>query len=171
MAVFDATALIHLLEPDAPAIIDPATGDPVSDAKARVDHLVQTLEQKHERIIVPTPALSEVLVHADEAMVSYLEVLNNAARFRIVPFDQRAAIELAAIVRDGPSLQSLRVGTGSTRASLKFDRQILAIARVAGEATIYSDDTDMPKLGDSLGFKVIRTYDLPVPPGEQAHLF
>ena len=44
MAVFDATALIHLLEPDAPAIIDPATGDPVSDAKARVNRLVQRLE-------------------------------------------------------------------------------------------------------------------------------
>ena len=34
MAVFDATALIHLLEPDAPSIIDPATKMPVPDTKA-----------------------------------------------------------------------------------------------------------------------------------------
>ena len=111
------------------------------------------MEQKRERIIVPTPALSEVLVHANDAVASYLEVLNNTSRFRIAPFDQRAAIELAAITREGPLGQSLRVGASSTRTSLKFDRQIVAIARVEGETTIYSDDTDMGKLGESLNFK------------------
>ena len=171
MAVFDATALIHLFEPDAPAIIDPKTQEPVADAQARIDNLVQTLEQKRERVVVPTPALSEVLVHADDAMATYLEVLNNTSRFRIVPFDQRAAIELAAIVRDGPSTEELRVGTGSTRASLKFDRQIVAIARVENETAIYSDDADMGKLGESFDLKVIRTYDLTLPPGEQTQLF
>lgn len=171
MAVFDATALIHLFEPDARAIIDPATQEPVSNAKARIDHLVETLENKHERVVIPTPVLSEVLVHADEAMASYLEVLNNTSRFRIVPFDQRAAIELAAIIRDGPTTEDLRVGSASTRASLKFDRQIVAIARVEQETAIYSDDGDMEKLGESFGLKVIRTYDLPLPPGEQTQLF
>lgn len=29
MAVFDATTLIHLLEPSAPAVKDPSTGEPV----------------------------------------------------------------------------------------------------------------------------------------------
>ena len=171
MAVFDATALIHLLEPDAPAIIDPATKEPVPDAKVRFDHLVETLEQKRERIIIPTPALSEVLVHANDAMASYLEVLNNSSRFRVVPFDQRAAIELANMVRDSLSGKSLQVGAGGTRASLKFDRQLLAIARVQEEVTIYSDDGDMYKMGERLGFDVIRTYDLPVHPGEQQPLF
>ena len=46
MAVFDATALIHLFEPNAPAIIDPKTQEPVADAQARIDNLVHTLEQK-----------------------------------------------------------------------------------------------------------------------------
>ena len=171
MAVFDATALIHLLEPDAPSIIDPATEKPVPDAKARFDHLVETLEQKRESIIIPTPALSEVLVHANDAIATYLEVLNNSSRFRVVPFDQRAAIELANIVRESLSDRKLQVGTGGTRASLKFDRQLLAIARVQEEVTIYSDDRDMYKLGEPLGFNVIRTYDLPVHPGEQQPLF
>ena len=162
---------LHLLESGAPAVTDPATQKPLADAKARIDHLVQTLEKKRERIIVPTPALSEVLVHANDAMASYLEVLNNTSRFRIASFDQRAAIELAAITRDGPPVQSLRVGASSTRASLKFDRQIVAIARVEGETTIYSDDADMGKLGESLDFKVIRTYDLPIPPEEQTRFF
>lgn len=138
------------------------------DAKARIDHLIKTLEHKGERVVIPTPALSEVLVHADDAAASYLEVLNSKSRFRIAPFDQRAAIELAVIIRDGPTTEDLRVGTGSTRASLKFDRQIVAIARIEDETTIYSD---MTKLGEAFDLKVIRTYELPLPPGEQTQLF
>ena len=171
MAVFDATALIHLLEPDAPAIVDPATEAPVSNAKARFDYLVETLERDSKRVIIPAPALSEVLVHADDAIARYLDVLNQSSRFRIVPFDQRAAIELASIVRESSPERSLQVGASGTRASLKFDRQILAIARVQGETTIYSDDGDMDKLGEPLGFDVIRTYDLPAPPPQQQPLF
>ena len=171
MAVFDATALIHLLEPDAPAIVDPATEAPVSNAKARFDYLVETLERDGKRVIIPAPALSEVLVYADDAMARYLDVLNQSSRFRIVPFDQRAAIELASIIRESSPERSLQVGASGTRASLKFDRQILAIARVQGETTIYSDDGDMDKLGEPLGFDVIRTYDLPAPPAQQRDLF
>ena len=114
MAVIDEPALIHLLEPEAPAIIDPATKEPVPDAKARFDHLVETLEQERERIIIPTPALSEVLVYANDAMASYLEVLNNSSRFRIVPFDQRVAIELANIIRESLSGKGLQVEAGGT---------------------------------------------------------
>ncbi|MYE12023.1 MAG: PIN domain-containing protein [Gammaproteobacteria bacterium] len=171
MAVLDATALIHFLEPSAPSIIDPATDEPVTNAQGRIDHLVKTLEERREPVVVPTPALSEVLVHAGDAMAHYLEVLNGSAWFRIVPFDQRAAVELATILREAPPARKLRVGVTGTRASLKFDRQILAIARVAGEATIYSDDDDMTTLGRPLGFDVIKTHQLPLPPAEQESLF
>ena len=143
MASFDATALIHLWSqmPRRSLIPRPAIQSlmPRRGSTTWSRHWSRSTNGSSY-----PPALTEVLVHADDAMPSYLEVLNNAARFRIVPFDQRAAIELGAIVRDGPSIQDLRVGTSSTRASLKFDRQILAIARVEGESTIYSDDTDMP---------------------------
>ena len=60
MAVFDATALLHFLEPDAKAPLDPATNNPVTDAKARTDYLIETLDARHATIVIPTPALSEV---------------------------------------------------------------------------------------------------------------
>lgn len=66
-AVFDATALLHFLEPDARAPVDPATDKPVADAKTRIDFPIETLEGRRETIVVPTPALSEVLVHAGAA--------------------------------------------------------------------------------------------------------
>ena len=132
MAVFDAAALLHFLEPGAPAALNPVTNTPVTDAKERIDHLVQTLEQQRETIIIPTPALSEVLVHADAAGPQYLDILNRTACFRIASFDQRAAVELATMTGETLETGSLRAGTNITRAKLKFCRQILAIARTEG---------------------------------------
>lgn len=126
MPVFDATALLYFLEPDARAPLDPATNRPVADTKARIDFLIRTLQDRHETIVIPTPALSEVLVHAGDAGSEYLEILNNTRCFRIEPFDQRAAIELAAITHDALAAGDLRAGVDTTRAKLKFDRQIIS---------------------------------------------
>ncbi len=103
MPVFDTMMLVYLLEPDAKVPLDPATGSPVTDAKARIDLLVETLEARREIIVIPTPVLSEVLVHAGEAVPEYLEILNNTRCFRVESFDQRAAVEPAAMTRDAIS--------------------------------------------------------------------
>ena len=163
MAAFDATILLLFLEPDARASIDPATNEPLTNAKARIDHLIETLEKRRETIVIPTPALSEVLVHAGEAGPLYLEILNTTRCFRIEPFDQRAAVELAAMTRDAILAGDLRAGTDATRAKLKFDRQIIAIARTQNQTTIYSDDDDIATLAEPLGLEVIPVRTLPVP--------
>ena len=170
MAVFDATALVLFLEPDARPPTDPATSRPVANANRRVAHLIESLANARETIIVPAPALAEVLVHAKGAAAAYLGILNDKACFRIVLFDERAAVEHAAITWDALTAGDLRAGTDATRAALKFDRQIIAIARVEGQREIYSDDDDMARLGERLGLTVIRTCDLPPPPPEQAGL-
>ena len=170
MAVLDATTLLHFLEPDARAATDPATGEPLPDAKARVERLIHDLQQAGETILLPTPALSEILVHADEAGPDYLAILHNTARFRIVPFGERAAVELAAMTRKALADGDLRAGTTATRAKLKFDRQIIAIARVEEETTIYSDDGDISRLVEGTELKVIQTCDLPLPDPSQSNL-
>ena len=164
MPVFDATTLLYFLEPDARAPIDPATTRPLTDAKGRVDFLIRTLEDRREVIVIPTPALSEVLVHAEDAGPRYLEILNGTRCFRIEAFDQRAAVELAAMTRDAIAAGDLRAGTDTTRAKLKFDRQIVAIARTQGQTTIYSDDGDIARLGDAVGLEVVPIHALPRPP-------
>ena len=164
MAVFDATALLHFLEPDAKAPLDPATNEPVTNAKSRIDHLIETLEKQRETIVIPTPALSEVLVHANDAGPGYLEILNTSRCFRIEPFDQRAAVELAAMTREALHEGNLRAGTQATRAKLKFDRQIIAIARIQNEKSIFSDDDDIATLAKPLALEVIPVHALPLPP-------
>ena len=170
MAVFDATTLIHVFEPDAPAVMDPSTGEPIPDAKERVEQLITTLSEGREKVVIPTPALSEVLVHAGEAVSDYLAILHKSSSFRVVPFDERAAIELAAITHDAINKGQFRIGSSATRATLKFDRQILAIARVEGETTVYSDDRHMRTLGSQIGIQVIPTHQLPLPPEPQLKL-
>ena len=169
MPVIDATTLLCLLEPESATGSDPNTGEPITDAKARIDHLITTLEKKGEAILIPTPALSEVLVHAGSAGPQYLQVLNSTRCFRIVDFDQLAAVELASMTREALGSGDLRAGTTATRAKLKFDRQIIAIARVNRQTTIYSDDSDIAKLADTLGLEVIPISALPSPP-EDAEL-
>ena len=114
MAVIDATVLLYFFEPDALAPIDPATGAPVTNTKVRVDHLVETAQGHREPLVIPTPALSEVLVHAGGAMADYLDALTGKVCFRVAPFDERAAVELAAMTKDALSAGDLRAGTDLT---------------------------------------------------------
>jgi hypothetical protein len=125
-----------------------------------------------EKIVVPTPVLSEILVHAGPAMPRYLEVLNGTAAFRIAPFDQRAAIECALAIKDSLDRGGLRVDAAdpaTTRAKVKFDRQIVAIAKVEGAHTIYTDDDDAVAYARHAGIKTRRTAELDLPPEDPQH--
>lgn len=163
MAVFDSTMLLYLLDPGAKAPIDPHTAQPVTDAKGRVEALVELLQAQQNVVLVSTPVLSEVLVHAGDAAQSYFDILNNTSRFRIVPFGARAAIELAEMTREAHITGDLRVGTDATRAQLRFDRQILAIARVEQDNHIYTDDGNMCTFARAAGFQVTRLREIPLP--------
>jgi hypothetical protein len=164
MVVFDATTLLFLLDPAAKAPTDPETGEPVVRVNDRISRLVGDLEKRKEKIVVPTPALSELLVRAGEAGPEYLEILNRSAAFKIVDFDQRAAVEVAAATREAIAAGDKRGGSESSWAKVKFDRQIIAIARIEGASAIYSDDGDMVRFAKNSGIAVIRVCDLPLPP-------
>ena len=116
-----------------------------------------------QAVLIPTPVLSEVLVHARDAAPSYLELLSNTSRFRVAPFDERAAIELAEMTRRAHKEGDLRAGTDATRAQLRFDRQILAIARVQGEDHVYTDDGNMRTFAKNERFHVTGIQDVPLP--------
>lgn len=100
MVAFDATILLPLLSPGVHAPNDPATGKEVAFFKERIDLLIEELETNRTKIIIPTPALSEILVYADNAGPEYLNRIQQAAVFKIEPFDERAAIEVALMIRD-----------------------------------------------------------------------
>lgn len=153
MVVFDASILLLVLEENARAS--------VPQARARVEYLIETLSKTGEKIIIPTPALSECLVHAGRASAAYLDIINQQSCFRIASFDQRAAVEAAVRTHD-----ALRQGRSSaaSRAKIKFDRQIVAIAVVEGATAVYSDDADVVAYAREAGMEGCRLADLQLPP-------
>lgn len=172
MIVFDASVLLLLLAPDSSPPNDPATGQPIERCRDRIEHLIATFERERQRVIIPTPVLGEVLVRAGTAGPAYLEMLGTSARFRIVPFDVRAAVELAQLTRDAIESGDKKGGSTAPWAKVKFDRQIIAIARVEDAAIIYSDDEEIARIGRRLGIEVIGVGDIPLPPfSTQAELF
>lgn len=164
MILLDATALSLLLNPTAKPPIDPATNLPLSDAARRLAHLEAEVQRNGDTILIPTPALAEVLVALGDAGPASLERINKSSRFKIADFDQRAAIEVAAMTREAIRAGDKRGGSASPWQKVKIDRQIIAIARVHGAERVYSDDTNVASFGGRIGLKVIPTWEFPLPP-------
>lgn len=123
-------------------------------------------------MIVPTPVLGEILVRASDAGPAYLDALKSSARFRLQPFDVRAAVEVAQMTREAIESGDKKRGSSSPWHKIKFDQQIVAIARTEGATVIYSDDDDIRRLARRLGIDVIGIADLALPPGDpQGKLF
>jgi hypothetical protein len=161
VVVFDASFLIPLLDPKVKG---------VGEVDARLSHLIATLDKQKDTIVVPTPALSEVLIGAGDASPAYLEILNKMARIKIASFGPRAAVEAAARHRDAIRAGDKKEGSASW-SKVKFDRQIIAIAQVEGAERIYSQDDDISRIGKAEGLSVYRLEDLEEPPEKTPDLF
>jgi predicted nucleic acid-binding protein len=169
MVVIDATMLMLLLRPGVSAPAGP-DGVPISHPKQRIENLVQELDKAKTKIVVPTPALSEALVRAGAAASQQIiEYLNKYAVFRIEPFDTRAAIEVAAMTRAALDSGKKKGSSAAVWAKIKYDRQIVAIAKVCGAATIYSDDSDIRAIAKIADISVIGLADLALPPEKAQH--
>jgi predicted nucleic acid-binding protein len=157
MVVFDASILLLILEDKAAASMQ--------GGRERVEHLIDRLSEAGETIIIPTPALSECLVHAGSAGPDYLAIIGKQGCFRIASFDQRAAVE-AAFRTHQAQARGLRKGgsAAAPKGKIKFDRQIVAIAAVEGASAVYSDDSDVCSYAREAGMEAYRLSDLPLPP-------
>jgi hypothetical protein len=164
IVALDTSVLLLFLAPSTAPPRLPGTNEPLPHARERVEHLIATLDTDKASVLVPTPVLSEVLVNASTAAPTYLDLLSRSSRFRVVDFDQRAAVELAVMVRQAIASGDHRGGSISPRQKIKIDRQILAIAKVNRAGVVYSDDEDMMRFGPRAGLKVIATAKLPLPP-------
>lgn len=164
MILMDATSFMLMVHPSAAPPIDPATGQPVSRVGERFAFLEAEVQRTSDTILIPTPALAEVLVGLDDAAPAVLEKITRSARFKIAEFDAMAAVELAAMTRDAIRAGDKKDGSTSPWQKVKMDRQIIAIARVRGAARIYSDDKGVGEFAEKLGIPVVRTWTMPLPP-------
>ena len=155
MVGFDAHFVMLAFRPAIPASVD--------RAKERVLKLLDDLQQANERILIPTPALTEFLVHAESAGPRYLDEIQKSSRFRIAPYNLKAAVEVAGRIAAAVTKKDKRDGTRDIWAKVNFDRQIVGIAKAEGCHTLYSDDPGVKKFAEKLGLKVVALADLAVP--------
>lgn len=154
MVLFDAGILIKLL--------DPRTSDIQRD---NLDYLVSCLQKSKTKILIPTPALSEFYVKADPDV---LAAFKGRSAFIIVPFDERSAVECSISVADAlRSGNKKGVQAEASWQKIKFDHQIVAIAKANGATTIYSEDGGLRKFAVSLGLIAQCTDDLPENPASK----
>lgn len=149
---------------------DPATGKAVDRVGDRIEKLIEDLDAEDERIIIPTPALCEFLVLAGKDGPAYLDKIHESKTLLIKPFDEMAAVELAAMEHDARRGGDKRGGTSSPWTKVKFDRQIVAVAKVNGAKRIYSDDEDVIKFAQKAGLEVVSTWSLPLPAAKQTKM-
>lgn len=163
MVVFYSTMMLLLIRPDVNTPIDPTTKLPVAHVGARINGLVEFLENRKDKIILPTPALSELLIRAGDSAQSIVNTIQKSSVFRIVPFDTLAAIEVAAMTRQAIDGGNKRGGVDCTWAKVKYDRQIIAIAKVHRATIIYSDDKHIRTHAEAADIQVVGIADLPIP--------
>lgn len=166
IVVVDSTALAFLVNPDANPPDDPTTKKPLLYARERIEFMVAGLGQ-NGTLIIPTPVLAEVLVRAEDGAAELIEKLQGLARVRIKPFDQRAALETAMMTREAIAAGDKRGGSTEPWQKVKFDRQIVAIARINNADRLYADDLGLVKFARLLKMGVVSTWELPLPQTEQ----
>ncbi len=167
MVVIDNTFLSLMLHPKARPPKNPSTQKPIERIQDRIEKLLEDLDSEAERMILPTPVLSEFLILAGNDSSAYVEKLARIRNILIKPFDEMAAIELAAVEVEDRSKGDKRGGSTGIWAKIRFDRQIVAIARTNKARRIYSDDLDLAKFATKLGIEVIPTWELSLPAAKQ----
>ena len=163
MVVFDTSFLSLAFDKTWNAPSDPATGKPLFKAKERIDFLISSLDKSKDRILIPTPVLAEYLVKAGQDREKRLEIFTSSKVYDVATFGMREAVE-CSLIEDEDSRGKKVLNDVATKAKVKFDRQIIAIAKVAGATTIYTGDSRLARVAKDNGLDAVLTWELPLPP-------
>lgn len=133
------------------------------DRREKVWHLLDTLDKKKGRVIIPTPALAEFLVRADQAALGVLDALQKKSSIAIASFDLAAAHENALLDAAAIGRKDKRDGSEEHWQKVKIDRQIVAIAKSTGAKLIVSDDAGVRANATRVGIRAMQIDDMPIP--------
>ena len=145
----------------------PSADHPIRNARERINFLIADLNGRGEQIVIPTPALSEILIKVGKAKNEVVQQLTKNPRFLIAAFDTLAAVELSMMTDAAMSRSDKKDKLGGTWTKVKFDRQIVAIGKVLRVAKIYSEDSGVHAIGTREGVAVIRVADIEIPESAQ----
>lgn len=163
---FDASFLLPVFSRNLHAVPrDPSTGNFIEQYDKKIDHLLSRLEKEKTKMLIPAPTLSEILIRVEaEEVDDYLKEIFSGLAFSIASFEKEAAIEVAMMGRKAKKQGDKRSGSTEVWSKVKFDRQIIAIAKVGNTEVIYSDDKNLRNFAEQAGLNVISSHELELPP-------
>lgn len=168
--VIDNHILVHLMkDPKGAALTDPSTGNVIDRIPERAASLLEYINVERGRLYIPAPVLTEYLIGiARKNQHTHLNDMNNLSCVQIMPFDEMAAYECAQMV-DDQELKAIESDASATKAKLRVDRQVLAIALAVGADELWTHDHNLMSKSNSLGMRVKSLADI-LPP-RQGGLF
>ncbi len=133
------------------------------EMKKKAEHFIKSLIAENAKIVVPSVVLAEMMCNVPEN--ERASVLNGITKnFQIQPFDTRTALIYAEtyfkkkIAPGNANTESL----DGNRKTIIADIMVVASAKAADAAMLYSEDTDIQKLSAGIiGFS-----SLPEPKGQ-----
>lgn len=165
MAVaFDNTVASVLFNKKARIPNEPGTDQPIVCARARIEHLVRELQKSKDRIVMATPVIAELLTVTGPDGIEYFNTIARSKVFETGDFDSKAALELSFLNNIAFAEGDKKNGIDAPWQKIKVDRQIVAICKVKGVHTLYTDDSSLAKSAVIAGIKPIALHELPFPP-------
>ena len=141
IVAIDNTILSFIMHPSSKPPLDPNTGSAVTHCSQRVEAMIDDHSNRGDTVLIPTPSLCELLCIVPDLENAVSEIGRSVA-LEIAPFDIRAAIDLAAEIRKNIKSGDKRAGVAVNWQEIKFDQQIVAIARANGAQVLYTDDAN-----------------------------
>ena len=147
-------------------IIDPAANMPappvgvVGDVGARLQQLVAELDRDRAELAIPTPVLAEIFSAAGRDPAAILADLSGRSGVLVLPFSEREAIECGLLLRE---MLPVEARQGRPRQLVKFDAQIVAIAKTAGASMILTTDAGLAAAAKRAGIAAPSLWDFPMP--------
>lgn len=150
-------------------VFDPGGNTDISDTRKKISTLMDDLASDKSQIIIPSTALAEALTRQG-SRYNYVPVLKKYGSFRIVPFTEICAVELAEHLKTYKAKRRKDIYAGQSFQKVKFDRQIVVTAYLYKAKVLYTADEDMAKFAEELGMSARRLDELPIKP-KQGDLF
>lgn len=169
---FDNTFLTLLLNPNAEVRPNPKTGAATLYMSGRMNSLIDDLTSRGDKLIIPTPAIAEVMCKIDPPS-SVTAKLGSYKCIEPFAFDQKCALTLGELSQKfRPDIRELRLANEWARQRVKVDMQIVAVALTYGADTLYTDDDSQTAFAELCGLNVIHTWELTLSdPHRQPDLF
>ena len=156
MIVVDTNFLILLFDPDALPHVHRG-GD-------RVRHLVEKLTKTRETIMIPAPALAELVVGRVDRVEEIVVAIRGYSAFEVQPFDEVIAIETGLLIQRWLDKIPTQERPETWRVPMKYDAQIAATAVVRNARAICTDDQRYDLWLEGTRIEVFRLIDLDTPP-------